>query len=150
MKQISISLDDNSKEKIVEALKRYSPNEIGGILIGNKVSEDYIIVNDVSISNESGLFNFASFIRDTVKAQKLLNEHYKNSTGFYVGEWHSHPSFSLNPSGKDIITMKGIIQDKNYNASFAILIIVKLNLEKELESKGFLFHKEIKEYICLE
>lgn len=150
MKQISISLDDNSKQKIVEALKRYSPNEIGGILIGNKVSEDYIIVNDVSISNERGLFNFASFIRDTIKAQKLLNEHYKNSTGFYVGEWHSHPSFSLNPSSKDINTMKGIIQDKNYNVSFAILIIVKLNLEKELESKGYLFHKELEEYICLD
>lgn len=150
MKQISISLDDKSEKKIEEALRKYSPNEIGGILIGNKVSEDNIIVNDVSISNEIEIFNFASFIRDTVNAQKLLNKHYKASTGFYVGEWHSHPSFSLNPSGKDTSTMKGIVQDKNYNVSFAILIIVKLNFEKELESKGFLFHKEIKEYICLE
>jgi len=150
MKQISISLDDKSKKKIEEALRKYSPNEIGGILIGNKVSENKIIVNDVSISNEIEILNFASFIRDTLNAQKLLNKHYKDSTGFYVGEWHSHPSFSLNPSGKDISTMKGIVNDKNYNVSFAILIIVKLNFEKEFELKGFLFHKEIKEYICLE
>lgn len=150
MKQISVSLDDKSKKKIIDTLQKYSPNEIGGILIGNKVTEDNIIINDVSISNEIGNFNLASFVRDTVNAQRLLNKHYKKTTGFYVGEWHSHPSFSLNPSGKDISTLKGIIHDKNYNVSFAILIIVKLNYENELESKGFLFHKEIKEYICLE
>ena len=150
MKQISVSLDEKSKEKIVEALRKYSPNEIGGILIGNKVAEDNIIVNDVSISNEVEILNFASFIRDTVNAQRLLNKHYKDSTGFYIGEWHSHPSFSLYPSGKDISTMKGIVQDKNYNVSFAILIILKLNAVNELESKGFLFHKKIKEFICLE
>ena len=150
MKQISISLDDKSKEKILEALRIYSPNEIGGILIGNKVAEDKIIINDISISTEVDILNFASFIRDTVNAQRLLNKHYKDSTGFYIGEWHSHPSFSLYPSGKDISTMKGIVQDKNYNVSFAILLIVKLNAVYELESKAFLFHKKIKEYICLE
>ncbi len=150
MKQISVSLDEKSKEKIVEALRKYSPNEIGGILIGNKVTDVNIIVNDVSISNEVEILNFASFIRDTVNAQRLLNKHYKDSTGFYIGEWHSHPNFSLYPSGKDISTMKGIVQDKNYNVSFAILIIVKLNASNELESKGFLFHKNIKEFICLE
>lgn len=150
MKQISVSLNEKSKEKIVEALHKYSPNEIGGILIGNKVTDVNVIVNDVSISNEVEILNYASFIRDTVNAQRLLNKHYKKSTGFYIGEWHSHPNFSLYPSGKDISTMKGIIHDKNYNVSFAILIIVKLNESNELESKGFLFHKNIKEFICLE
>jgi len=150
MKQITVSLDEKSKEKIVEALRKYSPDEIGGILIGNKVNEDSIIVNDASISNEIDILNFASFIRETVNAQRLLNKHYDDLTGFYIGEWHSHPNFSLYPSDRDISTMKGIVQDKNYNVFFAILIIVKLNSENELELKGFLFHKEIKEFICLE
>lgn len=150
MKRISVSLDVNCKEKIVDALRKYSPNEIGGILIGNKITEDIIIVNDASISNEIEILNLAIFIRETVNAQRLLNKHYKDSTGFYIGEWHSHPNFSLYPSSKDISTMRGIVQDINYNVSFAILIIVKLNSENELELKGFIFHKEIKEFICLE
>lgn len=149
MKQISVSLDLKSKEKIVGALKKYSPNEIGGVLIGNKIEDNEIIITDVSISNESDNLQFASFIRDTLKAQQLLNKHYNESTGYYIGEWHSHPSFTLEPSGTDISTLKGIINNKKYNVSFAILLIVKLNKANELESKGYLFHKNLREFIRL-
>lgn len=150
MRKISVVFNENSKRKIIEALEKYSPNEIGGILIGVKDTTGNFIITDVSISNEAKEFRFASFTRGTYIAQRLLKKHYKNKTGFYLGEWHSHPSFALYPSGKDIDTMEGIISDPDYNVSFAILTIVKLNNDNFFESKGFLFHKQLDDYVTLE
>ena len=150
MKKITFEFSKGSQDKIIKSLEEYSPNEIGGILIGIKRNDNSFLITDVSISNELNQSHFASFIRGTQKAQQLLKKHFKNKTGFYIGEWHSHPSFSLYPSPKDISTMKGIIKDRNYHAKFALLTIVKLDTDGEFRSKGFLFHESLENFISLE
>ena len=150
MKRITFEFSKDSQDKIIKSLEEYSPNEIGGILIGIKKGDNSFLVTDVSISNELNQSRFASFIRGTRKAQQLLKKHFRNKTGFYIGEWHSHPSFYLYPSTKDISTMNGIIRDSNYHAKFALLTIVKLDSAGEFMSKGFLFHETLENFISIE
>ncbi|MCT4604309.1 MAG: hypothetical protein N4A59_15575 [Marinifilum sp.] len=52
MKKITFEFNEYSKGKIVKALEKYSPNEIGGILIGIKKEDNVFSITDVSISNE--------------------------------------------------------------------------------------------------
>ena len=44
----------------------------------------------------------------------------------YLGEWHSHPLFSVHPSGPDFATMFEIVEDPEVRAHFAVLLIVRL------------------------
>ena len=44
----------------------------------------------------------------------------------YLGEWHSHPSFSVRPSIEDVSTMTDIVSNPASAINFAILLIVRL------------------------
>lgn len=148
MKDIQFSFSRNVEYRMIEALKEHSHNEIGGILIGRKLDLNSILIVDLTVSDEIKKFSPFKFIRETKKSNKLIKKHFKNSTGYYVGEWHSHPSFSLNPSPGDIRTMKGIIKNTDYGVAFSLMIIVKLR-QNELALKGYLFHKDRSDYIVL-
>ena len=44
----------------------------------------------------------------------------------YLGEWHSHPSFSVRPSSEDVDTMTDIVTGPSSAISFAVLLVVRL------------------------
>jgi hypothetical protein len=52
----------------------------------------------------------------------------------YIGEWHSHPSFTPVPSRCDDNSMREIVQDPKVGANFVVLLIVKLHDGKELQA----------------
>lgn len=149
MGKITFHLTELVKKKLTDALHKYGDFEIGGILIGRKVGEDTFEIVDASISDEDNRFSFVSFIRGTKKSERLLKEHFCKQTGYYIGEWHSHPRFSLNPSITDVQTMLKILHDPSYGVSFVILLIVHI-ARGEMKHKGFFFHKELNEIIALE
>jgi integrative and conjugative element protein (TIGR02256 family) len=149
MSRITFSLQQSVKAKLTAALNRYGDFEIGGILIGKKVGEDNFEIVDASISDEDKRFSLTSFIRGTKKSQRLLKQHFRNGTGYYIGEWHSHPRFSLDPSLADIRTMMGILHDPSYGVSFAILLIIHIS-EGEIKHKGLFFHRDLSEIVPLE
>ena len=47
----------------------------------------------------------------------------------YLGEWHSHPSFSTTPSEKDVQSMLEIAGDPEVGANFVALVIVRLRAD---------------------
>lgn len=149
MGKITFHLTHPVKKKLTDALNKYGDFEIGGILIGRKVAEGTFEIVDASISDEDNRFSFASFIRGTKKSERLLKEHFRKQTGYYIGEWHSHPRFSLNPSITDVRTMMKILHDPSYGVSFVILLIVQI-AQGEMRHKAFFFHKELNEIIALE
>jgi len=57
----------------------------------------------------------------------------------YLGEWHSHPSYSTEPSSTDYQTMWEIVEDSTIGANFAVLIIVKLDEKQQLEGSVTVF-----------
>jgi proteasome lid subunit RPN8/RPN11 len=99
-------------------------------------------VMDITVQTEGG--TFITFVRSLSHAistlRKFFIETNKDYTRYnYLGEWHSHPSFSPNPSQKDIRSMLGIINDASIGANFVTLIIVKLNHQLLLEGTATFF-----------
>lgn len=86
-------------------------------------------VADLTIQRRGG--GFASFIRRLGDALAALARFFSQTgeeyTRFnYLGEWHSHPSFSTNPSEKDVRSMLDIAADPEVGANFVALLIVRL------------------------
>jgi JAB domain-containing protein similar to deubiquitination enzymes len=57
----------------------------------------------------------------------------------YWGEWHSHPSFELEPSEKDDISIREIVEDRDVGANFVVLLIVKLADKGELLTRAYTY-----------
>lgn len=84
---------------------------------------------DLTIQSRGG--TFASFVRRVGEALSALARFFRRTgedyTRFnYLGEWHSHPSFSVSPSDRDVRSMIEIAEDPEVGANFAALVIVRL------------------------
>lgn len=149
MEKINLTVSDDVSKKMIDALLVNGDLETGGVLIGNKIAGNHFQIIDISISETNKHSTFASFIREPRESTLLLQKHFTNATGFYLGEWHSHPNFSLHPSHQDVRTMKKILKDPSYGVSFAFLLIVHL-INGKLNAKAFCFHQDLKGFITLE
>ena len=122
--------------RLLDALAKSGPREIGGILMAEHVADNIFRVRDVTIQRRGG--SFATFIRAVQSVLGPLREFFRvtnhNYTRFnYVGEWHSHPSFAPVPSSTDHNTMHSIIENPAVGALFVVLVIVRLNAAREFE-----------------
>lgn len=147
--KINFKVTSEVEAKIERALRKSGDFETGGILIGRKVEDNSFEIVDVSVSDEDNKFSIASFIRGVKKSDLLLRKHFKRKSGYYIGEWHSHPKFSLSPSRQDVATMLGILADDNYGVTFSILMITKMN-NNMLDYQGYFFHEDLNKVIVLE
>jgi integrative and conjugative element protein (TIGR02256 family) len=66
------------------------------------------------------------FKRDPASASQYLDELFEASNGtvFYLGEWHTHPAKSTEPSEQDIAVIADLIPQSSLVADFLICIIV--------------------------
>jgi hypothetical protein len=64
----------------------------------------------------------------------------------YLGEWHSHPSFVPLPSSMDRKTMQDLVNDEQVGSNFAVLLIIKLGAESQLEGTVTVFQPNKKEF----
>lgn len=144
--KVNIEIEDQAFSQIHCALKEFGELEIGGILIGYKKGRNHFAISQATIADDIKRFKIASFIREPFKSVKILLNAFKQRQHNYIGEWHSHPNFSLCPSSTDVNTMKGIIHDPNYGVNFALLIITKLN-NGAPNMAAFLFHKELPNFV---
>src|SRR5215475_1113383 len=118
------------------ALRQAGVREIGGMLFAEQIRPDYFRIIDFSLDSFSG--SHITFRRDPEAHQSTLNQFFQR-TGRdfqrfnYLGEWHSHPSFSVRPSAQDIQTMMDLVEDRNSVISFAILLIIRLRLKVWLD-----------------
>src|SRR5439155_5778823 len=116
--------------RLVNALAQAGKKEIGGILMGEHVGPDIFRVKEVTIQRKGG--TFAAFIRivaDILAPLRAFFDATKHDyTRFnYLGEWHSHHSFALEPSGRDHMTMCDMVMDPQLGAHFVVLLLVKVN-----------------------
>jgi [CysO sulfur-carrier protein]-S-L-cysteine hydrolase len=127
---MQIHLPRSVSQKLNNALKKAKTKEIGGILMGEYLSPRVYRITDLTIQKESG--TVVSFLRSPFSALRPLQIFFQKTenqfTRFnYLGEWHSHPSYSIEPSNVDCNTMWEIVADPAVGANFAVLLIVKLN-----------------------
>lgn len=101
------------------------------------VGPDHFKVRQVTVQGG----RFASFIRGTSSALRALRKFFSQSnhdyTRFnYLGEWHSHPSFSVEPSSIDHQSMLEIVTNPKVGATFVVLLIFKLVGREELQGSA--------------
>ena len=111
--------------QLVDALAKTGKREIGGVLMGEHVDIDIFSVKELTIQRHGGTFAaFIRFVEGIVGPLRAFFRATKHSyTRFnYLGEWHSHHSFSLTPSSRDHNTMSEIVMDPELGAHFIVLL----------------------------
>jgi len=126
------------RSQLVDAMARAGQREIGGILMGEHVGSDIFRVKEVTIQRKMG--TFATFIRIVTEILAPLRAFFDSTKHNYrrfnyLGEWHSHHSFALSPSGRDHITMHDIVTDLQLRARFVVLLLVRLSDHGQLEGR---------------
>ena len=126
---MSVSLAPDVESRLRRVLRQAGPREIGGMLFAEQLAPARFRLMDFSVDSSSG--SHAHFRRDPVAHTAALNEFF-DGTGRdfsrfnYLGEWHSHPSFSALPSLHDMETMQSLVENPDSEISFALLLIVRL------------------------
>ena len=98
--------------------------------MGEHVADGMFRIADLTVQRRGG--TFATFVRVVESFVGPLRAFFertnRNYTRFnYLGEWHSHHSFALLPSGSDRTTMRDLVSDPMVGARFAVLLLVRLD-----------------------
>ncbi|GAM99782.1 hypothetical protein U91I_03437 [alpha proteobacterium U9-1i] len=119
--------------KIATALARAGTREIGGQMFGEQLAPSDFRVSELTVQKRGGAF--ARFVVDVVQAMKDARRFFDRTKHDYrrfnyIGEWHSHPSFAVEPSVTDATTMRKLVADAEFRGAFAVLMIVRLDGDK--------------------
>lgn len=115
-------------EQLQRELKTAGRREIGGMLFGEHIGDVVFRIVEISVQRDGG--TSAHFVRDPTQHREQLEAFYSRtgddcSRYNYLGEWHSHPSFLVAPSGEDEETMMQLLSDPDCRPNFVLLLIVR-------------------------
>ncbi len=125
----SIIIDSGIRRRIAAHLRRSGKREVGGLLLGEQIAPGSFRLVDFSIDNITG--SAAHFCRSPEQHTAALDNFFEE-TGHnfskynYLGEWHSHPRFTVSPSPQDCKSMLDLVRCEK-NILFAALLIVRLD-----------------------
>lgn len=138
---MKIELTDDVKRRLRAHLRRAGRREIGGVLMAEQIGVDDFRIIDFSVDDQTG--GLAHFVRSPEYHQKALADFFARTGGDYarfnyLGEWHSHPSFTVRPSGEDARSMMSLVRGDR-GITFAALVIVRLSYWFYLEHSITMF-----------
>jgi integrative and conjugative element protein (TIGR02256 family) len=118
-------------DEMLEMCRAAGKRETGGILIGRH-SEDRstAVILEATGRPKDSLFSWVTFSRGSQGLRALLERRWAENS-FYLGEWHFHPGGSPNPSHQDILSMKKIASDPDYQCPLPLLLIVGGNPRRD-------------------
>ena len=111
------------------ALEKAGQRECGGVLMGEHVGLNHFTVRALEVQKAGAI---ASFLRSVASAARAIKAFCSsNGNDFrrfnYLGEWHTHPLFSVQPTSRDHATMRELATDTRVGANFVVLLIFRLN-----------------------
>ncbi len=137
--QLHLPRDQSNRLKalLVQAGRR----EIGGVLMGEQIDIDRFKIVDFSADDKTG--SAAHFVRSPEEHRAALDAFFartgRDYTRYnYLGEWHSHPSFSISPSLEDCLSMNDLVSGER-SIDFAVLLITRLRFYKRISASAFVF-----------
>ena len=122
---LSLQVEEAFLQELVTTGKLYYPNEFGGFLVGY-YSEDFrqLNITDTILPKTFKATKYR-FERSNRGIGKKLKAFYNSiPSKIYVGEWHTHPDNSSNPSITDFVAINSIINNKATSISNPILLII--------------------------
>lgn len=147
---LRLVLKEEVTETIKGGLRAAGRRETGGVLMGEHVGENEFAVTDVTLHRRGA---FAFFVRRMEEAISYIRSFFDRSNHNYlrfnyIGEWHSHPSFELEPSLEDDASMFQIVADPAVGAHFAVLVVVKLDIAGRLLANAHLYLPDATRHRC--
>jgi [CysO sulfur-carrier protein]-S-L-cysteine hydrolase len=141
---VTISLPNDQRGRLRKCLRGAGRREIGGVLMGEQVAPDHFRIVDFSVDGTTG--TAAHFVRSPEHHTEALDAFFrKTGSDFkrfnYLGEWHSHPSFSVRPSHDDLTSMQGLVEGEQ-DIDFSALVIVRLRCLFLLEAAAYMFIRD--------
>lgn len=138
---MQLLLPNSVSRKLKSHLRRAGRREIGGMLMAEEVGNQIFRLAEFSVDAESG--SATRFLRHAEVHDQNLSEFFdKTGTDYqrfnYLGEWHSHPSFSVQPSLQDLRAMQDLV-DGSGGVDFAVLLIVRLRWYWKFDCSAHLF-----------
>jgi proteasome lid subunit RPN8/RPN11 len=142
---LTLSLDSLAVSKISEAASG-SPIETGGVLSGLLLDEEVAVENVFTPPDSLGDADY--FIRGKEGLEGFFMEEWEKGR-VWVGEWHSHPVWSLTPSADDIAEMRKLIEAADIEG--AVLLIASTNPDTlRLDLGGYMITAEAVERVDIE
>ena len=121
---ISIWISSEAIKTMLKASSKAGCSETGGILIGRYTPEswfaDIVEATPKPKGSQAGRFWFQ---RSNSGLSNLLVDRW-NYGYHYLGEWHYHPNSAPIPSNSDILAMREIANDDDYQCPNPILVIL--------------------------
>jgi [CysO sulfur-carrier protein]-S-L-cysteine hydrolase len=138
---VRLRLPRDQVERLRQALAKAEAKEIGGQIFGEQLEPSDFRASEITFQKRLG--TFARFVVDLMQAARDAMRFYDRTEHRYarfnyIGEWHSHPSFEVKPSGTDIAAMQSLVRDPAFRGTFAVLMITRLD-EDRLTTGGWLF-----------
>lgn len=140
--RVQLLIPNSMAQRLAKILISHGLTETGGMLMGEHVSSNEFRIVDFTSQNKRGtIFSFLRLPQLHVKSlARFFRRTGKNYQKFnYLGEWHSHPNFSTQPSAADLVAMRALVNDATTGAKFAVLMIVRLDNDKVLKVGTYLF-----------
>ncbi|WP_371827342.1 Mov34/MPN/PAD-1 family protein [Deinococcus sp. QL22] len=101
------------------------PNETGGILAGHYTARHEMAhVRAVLPAPADSLIGRSTFERGTTGTRAWLDQLWRERGLYYLGEWHSHPHASPDPSPQDRQTMRNKSLIQAYACPEPLLLII--------------------------
>ncbi|MER9491565.1 Mov34/MPN/PAD-1 family protein [Mesorhizobium sp. M0320] len=98
--------------------------ETGGILIGRYLTDGHtVVLEEATEMPKDSQFGPTWFRRGQRGLEALLKDRWARGL-HYVGEWHSHPGGSPEPSSDDLAAMHRIASDPLYRCPSPIMLII--------------------------
>ena len=124
-----------------DSLRRAGTREIGGQIFGEQLAPSHFVATELTVQRRPG--TFARFVVDLIRAARDAVRFFDRTAHQYtrynyIGEWHSHPSFAVQPSDVDVATMRQVVTDPEFKGGFAVLMITRLDGD-ELTCGAWLF-----------
>lgn len=138
-----VEIGSSIRWKLRSSLRRSGRREIGGVIMGEQLSPGHFRIVDLTVDNETG--GRAHFVRSPELHSQALHDFFERTGNEYdrfnyLGEWHSHPRFPVNPSIQDAGSMFELVHGER-QIDFAVLLIVRLDWWWKLSASCTLFQR---------
>jgi proteasome lid subunit RPN8/RPN11 len=131
------------RARLRRALCAARRREIGGVLMGEQIERGHFRIIELTIDSRTG--GEAHFVRSPEDHAAALYAFFERTGNEfdrfnYLGEWHSHPRFSVTPSVQDAASMVELVHCDR-GIEFAALLIVRLDWWHRIACSCTLFRR---------
>lgn len=129
------------------------PKETGSILVGHYTTDGRVAtIVDISPMASDSTSTHSTYVRGTNGVQSYYQELQRKSKGrfHFVGEWHTHPFASPEPSICDRRTLMQIAKSGSIGCTSPLLLILGYEMRKQIEVGLFWHHeKQLERLTCI-